>query len=65
MHAYAFCVGVGGCCVSGELGLAGWSLGSLCVVLLVCCSLVVVLCFVVVSSSLFSAGSFPFLCGVV
>ena len=42
------CMGVGVCGVSGELGLAGWSLGSLCVFLLVCCGLVVVLCFVVV-----------------
>ena len=49
--------------VSGELGSAGMSLGSLCVVSLVCCGLVVVLCFVVVSSFLFSAGSLSVWCG--
>ena len=43
------------CGISGELGSAGWSLRSLCVVSLVCC--VVVLFFVVVSFFLFSAGS--------
>ena len=43
------------CGISGELGSAGWSLESLCVVSLVCC--VVVLFFVVVSFFLFSAGS--------
>ena len=44
------CMPVGGvvrCGIRGELGLAGWSLGSLCVVPLGC-SAVVVLCFVVV-----------------
>lgn len=44
------CMPVGGVVwggIRGELGLVGWSLGSLWVVLLVC-SAVVVLCFVVV-----------------